>query len=166
MQTYAHPISGEKIEGVRLHPGRTIKRDDKYDSSDGKWRTADSVAGGPVPPGDHVTWVRQPGPLSDNAHALLGYLASNPWRAQSCIGERGGSYYVIPSPSFNWDGRFDIHSQRVEHPECIEELLDHGYLVVDQHAVRNAQSDHAMVGDDHQNRVYVLTHEGRKAHAN
>lgn len=60
MQTLIHPQSGEAVEGIRLPPGSTICGDDKYDSTDGHWRTADSVAGGKVPEGDHVIWVRQP----------------------------------------------------------------------------------------------------------
>lgn len=59
MQTLIHPQSGETIEGIRLLPGALICRDDKYDSTDGNWRTADSAAGEKVPEGDHVIWVRQ-----------------------------------------------------------------------------------------------------------
>lgn len=63
MQTVTHRLSGKTILGVRLSPGTKIGEGDFYDSSDGEWRTADLVAGGEVPVGDHVVWVRQPSPL-------------------------------------------------------------------------------------------------------
>lgn len=160
MQTLAHPRSGATIEGVRLPPGSAIRKDDMYDSSDGKWRTADLVAGGKVPVGDHVIWVRQPGPFSDNARTLLGYLSLQPWGEQTCIGERNNSFYVIPSPTFNWDGRFDIEAMRVAHPECVQELIDHGYLAFGEHEATNWISDYATVWDGHKNRIYVLTDDG------
>ena len=81
MQTFIHPRSGAIIEGVRLPPGIVINKDDKYDSSDGKWRTANLIAGGKVPVGDHVVWVRQPGPLSDNARTfgMAGSTSKRSW---------------------------------------------------------------------------------------
>lgn len=161
MQILAHPRSGATIEGVRLPPGSAIHEDDKYDSSDGTWRTADLVAGGRVPVGDHAIWVRQPGPLSDNARTLLGYLSLQLWGEKTCIGERNNSFYVIPSPTFNWDGRFDIEAMRVAHPECVQELFDHGYLAFGEHEATNWMSDYATVWDGHKNRIYVLTDDGR-----
>ena len=162
MQTIAHPRSGATIEGVRLPPGSKIREDDQYDSSDGKWREAGLIAGGKVPLGDHVVWVRQPGPLSENAHILLGYLCQKPWGEKACIGERDRSFHVIPSPTFNWDGRFDIEAMRVRHPECVRELFDHGYLTFATHSAANWMSDYATVWENHQNRVYTLTDEGKQ----
>ena len=162
MQTNVHPYSGATIEGVRLPPGSVIREDDKYDSTDGKWRTADLIAGGKVPLGDHVLWVRQPGQLSDDARTLLGYLNTRPWGVNTCIGERNRSFYVIPSPTFNWDGRFDIEAMRVRHPECVQELFDHGYLMFGKHEARNWMSDYSTVWDEHENRIYTLTDEGKR----
>ncbi|MDP3778528.1 MAG: hypothetical protein Q8R30_00590 [bacterium] len=162
MQTLAHPRSGATLEGVRLPPGSVIRKDDKYDSSDGKWRTADIIAGGKVPMGDHVVWVRQPNPLSDNGRTLLGYINLKPWGEKTCIGERNGAFYVIPSPTFNWDGRFDIEAKRVVHPECVQELVDHGYLAFSEQEATNWMSDYATVWDGHKNRVYTLTDEGKR----
>jgi hypothetical protein len=61
VQTLVHPRSGAIIEGTLLPPGSVIKGTDRYDSTDGGWRTADLAAGGKVPLGGHVTWVRQTG---------------------------------------------------------------------------------------------------------
>jgi hypothetical protein len=158
MQTLVHPLSGATILGVRLPPGTTINEGDYYDSSDGTWRTAPIIAGGSVPRGNHVIWVRQPtGPLSDNARILLGYLARRP---QCCIGERDRSFYVIPSPNFNWDGRFDI--PEVQHPECVQELFDHGFLTSAKHTAANWMSDYSTIWVGHKNTVYTLTEDGRQ----
>ncbi len=162
MQTLTHPHSGATILGVRLPPGTKISEKDLYDSSDGKWRSADLIAGGKVPVGDHVLWVRQPGPLSENARTLLGYLCHQPWGEKTCIGEHNRSFHVIPSPTFNWDGRFDIEAMRVRHPECVQELVDHGYLAVGKHDATNWMSDYSTVWENHQNQIYVLTDEGKQ----
>lgn len=162
MQTKVHPRSGTTIEGVRLPPGSLIRKDDKYDSSDGKWRTADLIAGGKVARGNHVVWVRQPGQISDNARTLLGYLNLKPWGEKTCVGERNSSFYVIPSPTFNWDGRFDIEAKRVTHPECVQELVDHGYLTFSEQEATNWMSDYATVWDGHKNHIYTLTDEGKR----
>ena len=162
MQTHVHPSSGVAIEGVRLPPGSVIHKDDKYDSSDGKWRPAGWVAGNTLQHGCTTIWVRQPKPLSDNARILLDYLNARPWGEKTCIGERNHTFYVIPSPTFNWDGRFDIEAMRVAHPECVQELIDHGYLVFSEQEATNWMSDYATVWDGHKNRVYILTNEGTR----
>lgn len=162
MQTLTHPRSGATILGVQLPPGTEIGKNDYYDSSDGKWRTAGLIAGGTVPVGNHVIWIRQPGPLSENARILLGYLNSHRFGVFNCIGERNGAFFVIPSPTFNWDGRFDIESQRVRHPECVQELVDHGYLAFGEHEACNWMSDYSTVWDGHKNRVYTLTGDGKR----
>ena len=161
MQTLVHSRSGAIIDGVRLPPGIVINTGDKYDSSDGKWRTADLIAGCEVPTGNHVVWVRHPGPLSNNARTLLGYLNLKPWGQKTCIGERNLNFYVIPSPTFNWDSRFDIKAKRVLHPECVQELVDHGYLALSEHEAHNWMSDYSTVWDGHKNRIYTLTDEGK-----
>ncbi len=162
MQTLVHPFSGAIIEGVQLPPGSVIREGDKYDSSDGKWRVAHLAAGSKVPRGNHVVWVRQPSPLSDNGRVLLDYLNLKPWGEETCIGERNGAFYIIPSPTFNWDGRFDIVAKRVVHPECIQELVDHGYLAFNEQEVANWMSEYAAVWYGHKNRIYRLTEEGRR----
>lgn len=162
MQTLIHPVSGATILGVRLPPGTKISEGDKYDSTDGKWRTPDLIAGGTVPAGGHVIWVRQPGPLSDNARTLLGYLCRQPWGEKTCIGRRNQAFHVIPSPTFNWDGRFDIEAMRVRHPECVQELVDHGYIAFGEPEATNWMSDYSTVWENHQNKVYTLTDEGKR----
>ena len=161
MQIHVHPRSGAIIEGVRLPHGGVIRQDDRYDSSDGRWRTCSHVVGNAIQPGCTTVWVRQT-PLSDNARTLLGYLNLKPWGEKTCIGERRGNYYVIPSPTFNWDGGFDIEAKRVVYPECVQELVDHGYLAFGEHEARNWMSDYSTVWDGHENRVYTLTDEGMR----
>ena len=161
MQPFVHSRSGATIEGTRLSPASVIYGDDKYNSSDGEWRTADLIAGGKVPLGDHVIWIRQPRRLSDNAYTLLGYMNLKPWGDKTCIGERNDNFYVIPSPTFNWDGRFDIEAMRVNHPECVQELVDHGYLAFSEQGSENWMSDYATLWHGHINRVYALTDTGK-----
>jgi hypothetical protein len=162
VQVLTHPLSHTTIVGVRLPPGTKIRENDKYDSTRGTWETGDSIAGLTIEPGCQTIWVRQPGPLSENARILLGYLNSHRFNVFNCIGERRGNFYVIPSPTFNWDGRFDIGSQRVQHPACVQELVDHGYLAFGRHGATNWMSDYSTVWENHQNRVYTLTDEGKK----
>lgn len=157
METHIHPRSGVTIEGVRMLPGVTIRASDLYDSTRGKWEYADNVAGLTIQPGCQVIWVRQPGELSENARDLLEYLNQRVWGKRTCIGEQNGGFYVIPGPQFNWDGRFDIESERVMHPECVEELVDHGFLAPYAAYVVGWMSDYATALHRHKNRVYLLT---------
>ncbi len=163
MQTHVHARSGTTIEGVRLPPGSTIRQDDNYESTDGTWRPAGWAAGNTLQPGCTTTWIRQPGPLSDHARILLGYLNTRPWGKQTCLGERHGAFYVIPSPAFNWDGRLNTEATRVAHPECVQELVDQGYLAFSEHDVTNWMSDYSTVWDGDQNRIYTLTDQGECA---
>ncbi len=163
MQTLIHHSrSGETILGVQLLPGATIGENDLYDSSDGRWRTADLAVGGKVPLGDRVVWVRQPGQLSENARTLLRHLASRPWGENTCIGYRNHSYYIIPSPTFNWDRRIEIEAMRVVYPECVHELIDHGYLVAGTHVAISWVSEYSTVRKNHENEIYTLTDEGKQ----
>lgn len=162
MQTLIHPVSGETILGVRLPPGTEIGKGDKYDSGDGTWREAGCAAGLTIQPRCTTVWVRQPLPLSDNARTLLGYLCQQPWGEKSCIGKRDNNFYVIPSPTFNWDGRIDIEASRVLHPECVRELFDHGYLTFSEHSPTNWSSDYSTVWKDDLNQVYILTDDGKE----
>ena len=159
MQTITHPHSGATIEGIRLSPGSKIREDDWYNSSDGKWRAAGLIADCQVPKGDHVIWVRQT-TLSDDARTLLGYLNLKVYGKQTCIGERNGNYYVIPSPTFNWDGRFDIEAKCVRYPDSVQELADHGYLTRGEHDIRRSESDYAVCELYGTNYAYTLTAEG------
>lgn len=54
---HIHPISGQEIVGERLQPSTEIKPTDRYDSTDGKWRTP-PFTNMKVPVGSHVIWVR------------------------------------------------------------------------------------------------------------
>ena len=119
MNTYAHPQSGEKIQGMKLAPGAKIQESDFYDSTSGRWIRCPS-AGGTVPEGGHVIWVRQNAELSEDARALLQYMATslnflthrNHWKA-------------IPDPSARYDERLDWE---MPHPECVQDLIDFGFL--------------------------------------
>lgn len=99
--------------------------------------------------------------LSENAHVLLGYICclQGGW----CIGQknREGSFYVIPSPHHNWDGRMSL--SRVLHPECLQELVDQGCLTAEEKEVFNAGADHSSIRIGGTNRIFVLTEAGRAA---
>ena len=162
MQILTHPRSGMTIEGVRLPPGSVIRKGDRYDSTSGEWETGDQAEGLTIQSRCDTIWVRQSGSLSVEARTLLGYLNSEPWGAETCIAERDNALYVIPSPEFNWDGRFDIEAMRVVHPECVQELVDHGYLSFGEKDATGCVSDYASVRIGHRNRVCVLTNEGKE----
>ncbi|MBX4210472.1 hypothetical protein KW783_00680 [Candidatus Parcubacteria bacterium] len=163
MQTHIHPQSGVTIEGVRLSVGSIIREGDKYDSTDGSWEPGGHIAGLIIQRGCTTFWVRQPEPLSANAKDLLRYLASGGrFGSGTCIGERNGNFYVIPSPTFNRDGRIDWNSQRVRHPECVQELVNHGYLEFSEHDPRNWMSDYGTVWEGTRNRVHTLTEKGKE----
>jgi hypothetical protein len=161
MQTHEHPISGAVTRGVRLGPGARLQETDVYDSTDGAWRDAGWVAGNKIEPRCETVWVR-PKPLSEEGRTLLGYLYLKPWGERTCIGERRGSYFVIPSPTFNWDGRIDVESQRVQRPGCVQELVDYGYLTSGRHEATGWVSDYSTVWDGHMNQIYRLTDAGRE----
>lgn len=97
------------------------------------------------------------GPLSRHAGVLLAYLAGlgGKW----CIGQLHGIHHVIPSPAFNWDGRYEA---RVLHPECISELVTGGFLATETGEAGNTESDYAGVARGHVNHVYVPTAAGRR----
>lgn len=59
MQTFEHNLSGKNIIGTRLVPNSVLEPTDMYNSTSGTWEAAGSMhAGGKVPAGDHVYWVR------------------------------------------------------------------------------------------------------------
>lgn len=160
MQVQTHPQSGVPIVGMKLAEGAILQEGDVYDSTVGVWEQC------PCPglelKATSTFWVRPRAELSENARLLLDYLNLRGGDFYGCIAERNGTYYVIPSPNFNWDGRIDVESQRVQHPECVQELVGYGYLAFGEHAVSNWQSDYATVWEGHQNRVYTLTDEGKR----
>ncbi len=160
MQTHTHPISGVVIQGVRMPAGTTIRETDRYDSSTGKWSSGFSAAGLVIQPGCATVWVRQPGPLSENARVLLGYLNLRGGDLYGCVALRDGKHYVVPGPHWNWDGRFDL--KVVTHPECLQELVDHGYLALDRRPVFKGNSDYSTARPDGMNDTYLLTEEGKK----
>lgn len=160
MQVQTHPQSGISITGMRLAAGAILRQDDQYDSSDGKWRTCNHVTGSVLQPGCTTVWVRPEAVISENARLLLGYLNLRGDDLYASIGKRGGTYYVLPTPTWNWDGRFEL--KWVQHPECIQELVDYGYLALGEHDVRRSESDYATSGLYATNEVYTLTDDGKK----
>ncbi len=161
MYTQTHPKSGLQIEGVRLPAGSVILDTDHYNGSSGGWLRAGPATGLKIEHGCKTVWVRSVGPLSADARTLLAYLRSMPQGPKTCIGRRRGGYYVIPSPTFNWDGRIDIESKRVEHPECVVELALHGYIEEGEYAISHPESDYAAVGNNLFNTAFVLTDSGQ-----
>lgn len=125
MHTHTHPRSGLPIKGLLLASGALLRPEDKYACSSGRWEIC------PIPglilDRTQTVWVRPEARLSDRARTLLlcltaqapiysRYVAQRPWK----------SYAIVPSAHFNWDPR--IETPVVEHPECIQELVDFGYL--------------------------------------
>lgn len=160
MQTHLHPRSGASLTGMRLAAGAILRADDQYDSSDGQWRACNHVDGNILQPRCTTYWVRPNIEFSENARVLLGYLNSHGGDLYACIAERNGRHYVLPRPDFNWDGRMEL--QYVQHPECVQELVDYGYLTLGEHDVRNSESDYATSGLYATNKVYTLTDEGKQ----
>ena len=75
MKTYTHPISGVRIEGIRLGPWVELQRDDFYDSTSGVWASC------PCPrtrtePGCDAIWIRKVD-LSPEAAMLLVHIADH-----------------------------------------------------------------------------------------
>ena len=99
------------------------------------------------------------GVLSHQAETLLGYLYES--GGTTCIGERSGSLFFIPSPTFNWDGRLD--TPRVRYPACIRELVNCGYVVFETRGVQNPNHEYSGAAEGSVNRVYLLTEEGQRA---
>lgn len=147
MQTHAHSRSGVTIEGVRLPPGSVICEDDKYDSSDGKWRTCGHVVGLTIQPGCVTIWIRQPTPLSREARALLDRLNCT----AGCIGAHNNALYLIPSPTFGWSSNFDYVGNYVQDSH-LQELLGYAYLAL-------------FPRTPYEDPVYVLTPEGKREDA-
>lgn len=144
MQLHSHPQSLSSVAGLRLATGALLKDEDVYDSKTGQWDKC------PCPGlelrATSTIWVRPEAELSENARVLLGYLNLY----TGCVGVHHGTHYVIWSPTFNWDARVDFYSQRVEHPECVQELVDYGYLIPREVHLLN------------DNRVHVLTDKGKR----
>ena len=156
MHTITHPVSKIQVSGMLLAAGATLRGDDLYDSTSGGWGRC------PIPGlrlGETDTiWVRLGVELTKQAKDLLTLLNLHGGNFFATIGERGGCYYLLPSPSSNWDGRIEF--SRISHPECIEELLDYGYLTRTTCLIRNPTSDYATRGGN--NNVYVLSDLGKE----
>lgn len=101
------------------------------------------------------------GALSPHAEVLLGYLYTS--GGMTCIGERSGIFYIIPSPTFNWDGRLDL--PRVRHPECVPELVIAGYLSFETRGVSNPNHEYSGAAEGSINHVYLLTEAGKQVAA-
>jgi hypothetical protein len=157
MQIVEHSRSGNLIVGLSLAVGAILQPGDVYDSTQGIWEEC------PCPGvrlrATSTKWVRPRAILSENARVLLGYLNLRGDNRYNCIAQRGGRYYVIPSPNFNWDGRYEL--KHVQHPECIQELTDFGYLTIGEHPTSDWHADYSPANIDDANLVYTLTDLGK-----
>ena len=161
MPTLQHPLSGAPIEGVRISPNRLIRKDDYLSAPSGQWEPAGEHAGCIVPGGNHVIWVRQPAPLSDNALILLKCFARYNGGCGAIV-KRDGVTYMVPKPKFNWHRNSDLACRVVKHPEYVEELGDHGYLAYSVTAISQCDADAAVYQPGELRRVWTLTDEGRQ----
>lgn len=121
MAQHVHPVSQIPLGGMRLGLGATLRGTDQYASSDGNWRPAASWAGCSLQSGCPTVWVRPGVELSPEGRALLGYLVQ--WNFY--LTQRGNMWIVVPSAKWKYDGRIPWE---VQHPECIEELRDYGFI--------------------------------------
>ncbi len=129
----------EGIFGMRLAPGAILRNYDLYLSTTGRWDRCPCP--GVVLENTEVIWIR-PGGIPENVRGLLCDLTSCGGDLYGCVMERNGAYYIVPDPTWNGDSRTQI--KRVEHPEYLQDLIDYGYLAVNQ-----------------EDRVYTLTDEGK-----
>lgn len=97
--------------------------------------------------------------LSAEARDLLCCLAAGSPGMEPCVGEYDGDWYVIPSPTYNWDCRDDLLQRRLKHPECLLELAESGLLVFGEPCVTNWESPHSRLRGKTSNMVYTLAHE-------
>ena len=162
MEVQVYPQNGAPFAGMKLAKGAILQQDDVYNSTAGVWEQC------PCPGlklgATSTIWVRPRTELSENARLLLGYLNLRGGDLYGCIAERNGTYYVIPSPSFNWDSRLEL--LRVRYPECIRELVDYGYLTYGEHPTAEWHPDYSPAGICVSNSVYTLTEEGKHEGAN
>jgi hypothetical protein len=98
--------------------------------------------------------------MSEEARNLLGYLNARGGDFFAHVAERNGMYYVIPSPTFNWDSRIQL--PQVQHPEAVQELETLGFLKQAQHQAKNPHIDYSPNGVKGNN-VFSLTKKGKEA---
>jgi hypothetical protein len=109
---------------MRLAPGALIRNTDVYDSTDGGWHKAGRWTGSIIQPGCTTVWVRPNTELSKEAVSLLNHLVRSD-KHHFYLTDRPIHWKVVPSPQWVEDGRMDW---KVLHPECVQELIDYGYV--------------------------------------
>ncbi len=119
MPIHLHPETQIPIAGMILRPGATLQENDWYASTDGKWQLC-PIPGLILQAGCNVMWVRPCVELSLEAKSLLAELAPYNFCLTHHI-----HWKMIPSPAWKYDGRMDWE---LLHPECVQELLDYGFL--------------------------------------
>jgi hypothetical protein len=97
--------------------------------------------------------------LSKNARYLLMFLASPGRELYAARDDASGRFVFVPSKDFNWDGR--IATQRVAHPEALDELAKLGYLRQNEYDIKPGGSFDC-ARHSGRNLVYEVTNEGRK----
>lgn len=120
-----HSVSGTPIEGIRLSPGVTLRRGDRYDSTSGGWEVADWCEHVVLQRGCRTIWVRPGAKPSREAWELLVHLAATNY----LLTRWGrGHWSTIPGISAKMDGRIDWE---VTHQQAVQELLEYG--LVEEH---------------------------------
>lgn len=157
MRIYEHPKSQKLVYGMQLAPGAILQRGDVYASTTGEWETC------PCPGAmlGSVTsiWVRPEVGLTNDALSVLVSLIrlGGEW----CVAVRRLTFYLIPGPGWNWDGR--LQPVEISCGECIQELVDFGFLESMTHLVEDINGDYAAVAwRDSENHVFLLTDAGRR----
>lgn len=121
MREYSHPVSGEKITGIRLGPGAILKETDRHNVTSGGWGAC-PCAGATLMHGYKTIWVRPASKLSPETTTLLVQLSMNGFAITNY-----GYWRVIPTPTSKYDGRMD--GRVFEHQ--VRELVEHGLVCRD-----------------------------------
>ncbi len=154
-----HPKSGKIVEGLRLVPGAVFREEDLYTSTSGDWEPCPmDVSEGVELKQTPAIWIR-PGNLSEPARTLLAVL-SDPKAFYSCAIESTRGTVAAPAPHWNHDGRWDLPI--ILHPECLQELVDVGYLKFGEHPIKNWESDYAVCRPEGTNKAYTVTEIGKR----
>jgi len=159
MPTFEHPISGELVAGMQLFPGAILQGKDLYASTTGMWGVCPCEEAVLAP--TQTLWVRPGTSLTSGERRILAELGFR--GGEWCIARREDSYFYIPNPEWNWDGRVEL--TRVQDESCLQQLVDFGYLVTEEVPISHATSDYSSVAWNRtENCVFALTDKGKTEH--
>ena len=122
MQEYSHPVSGEKIIGIRLGPGAVLHEFDRHNATSGTWAFCPNP-GLMLDRDSKTTWVRPNSRLSPLTMNVLARLSQLGFVVTDC-----GYWRVIPTPTFKRVSSVGTDLT----PQQVHELTSHGLICRDQ----------------------------------